>query len=243
MSLNVAELTDAQLEVFLNAAKKEQLKRTNRIDWKQVHQFVYNSTKDFDNSHDYTHALAVARNARSIACSSEFQLSNIDLNILELCAVLHDVCDHKYPNSISKSTLYDFIYAIVHDGYDNYQEIAEFILRIIERVSFSKQKNNESKEAPSNHDEQVVLNIIRDSDRLEALGEVGVKRCEEFIRSRNGKLPEDFIVHSQEKLLRLLPDGYITTQKGKELAKPRHEYLVKYVNKLKETHLCHKHSF
>jgi HD superfamily phosphodiesterase len=131
--------------------------------------------------------------------------------------------------------LYDFIYLTVHHGYDNYQEIADFIIRIIERVSFSKQKNNESKEAPSNHDEQVVLNIIRDSDRLEALGEVGVKRCEEFIRSRNGKLPEDFITHCHEKLLRLLPDGYITTQKGKELAKPKHEYLVKYVEKLKQT--------
>ncbi len=40
---------------------------------------------------------------------------------------------------------------------------------------------------------------------------------------------DDVIVHCHEKLLRILPEGFIKTQYGKVLAQPLHDQIVEYV--------------
>ena len=42
------------------------------------------------------------------------------------------------------------------------------------------------------------MEVVRDGDTLEAIGEIDIKRCEEFIKSRGKKIPEDVIIHCFE---------------------------------------------
>jgi len=196
---------------------------------KKVLDFVIENTKIFDESHDYHHALKVAYNSTRIL-NNKFVL---------YLALLHDVCDHKYDcfrgeasktsveiispiaklnfntESIKRETLSKYIhlelpeYAII-DGY-------------IDEVSYSKQKNFDRVDP--------ILASVRDGDRIEALGETGIFRCETFTRMRGGFVPKDVVIHCFEKLLRLVPEGYIATRMGKNLAIPLHNIIVDYVNK------------
>ena len=61
--------------------------------------FVKESTKHFDSSHNHEHAWNVYRSALTImeSLNPEF-----DFDLLMLSALLHDVCDHKYSNSIPR---------------------------------------------------------------------------------------------------------------------------------------------
>ena len=116
--------------------------------------FVKDSTSHFDESHNWQHALRVAENAIKI-------LNRRDVFYL---ALLHDVCDHKYPESIPRIELSDFI----HNNLKNYSYIDE----MIDKVSFSyHKKNKEEKVSP-------ILEAVRDADKLEALGKEGIKRLE-----------------------------------------------------------------
>ena len=174
----------------------------------KVLEFVKSNTKIFDESHDWTHAVAVAYNSTKI-------LNNKHVLYLSL---VHDVCDHKYPNSIKREVLSDFI----NKNIPEYNTID----CMIENISFSKQAKNKdfSEQDP-------VLSAVRDGDRLEAIGLIGISRCETFVKSIGGKVPQDVIIHCFDKLLRILPEGYISTEIGKTLAKKHHNEIVNYVNK------------
>jgi uncharacterized protein len=166
--------------------------------------FVQQNTQLFDESHNYKHALKVAYNATKIRNNK---------HVLYL-ALLHDVCDHKYPNAISRTTLSQYIQTYLSE----YKEIDV----MIDEISFSKQKTK----APVN----AILEAVRDGDRLEALGHIGIQRCEVFTRSIGGQIPQDVIIHCFDKLLRIVPEGYISSEKGRQLAVKRHNIIVGYVN-------------
>jgi uncharacterized protein len=170
-----------------------------------VLEFVIDATKIFDDSHNWQHAVNVAKNALLIR----------DSKATLYLALLHDVCDHKYSNAIARSVLSDFIKTTLPD----YQEIDD----LIDKVSFSYNKLH--LDEPSNAD----LDAVRDADRLEALGTFGIRRCETLVQIRGGKLPDDVIIHSYDKLLRLLPEKFIVTPLGRELARPLHNIIVDYV--------------
>lgn len=167
--------------------------------------FVKEKTKIFDDSHNWQHAIKVAYNSTKIL-NNKFVL---------YLALLHDVCDHKYPKAIKRSELSNFINAELL----NYKIIDEFI----DDVSFSKQKNFDKVDP--------ILEAVRDGDRIEALGEIGLKRCEQIVNLRNGKIPDDVIKHCHEKLLRLLPESYISSEIGKNIALKHHNIIEEYVKK------------
>lgn len=181
--------------------------------------FVKESTKDFDESHGFDHAMNVYNNTMHIV--QKLDIAERDWDILIFASKLHDVCDHKYKNSIPKQTLHDFI--VKELGPTRGQHV----IRIIENVSYSKQVagHREHLEEPL----QTYLDIVSDADRIEALGKTGIFRCETLVTCRKGKVPEDVIKHCHEKLLKLYPEHFIKTQPGREMAKPLHEEIVAYV--------------
>ena len=128
-----------------------------------VLEFVVDATKIFDDSHNWIHAVNVAKNATLIR----------DTKSTLFLALLHDVCDHKYHNAIPRSDLSDFIKDVLPD----YQEIDI----LIGKVSFSYNKLHLDED--SNPD----LDAVRDADRLEALGTTGIRRCEAIVQMRGGK--------------------------------------------------------
>jgi uncharacterized protein len=180
--------------------------------------FVTESTKIFDDSHNMIHAQAVTKTTHEIMQSFN---APYDEHFVTMIAMLHDVCDHKYPESIKRSDLSDFIKLHMPDEQAKYADL------IIDNVSYSKESKGLREILPEPYN--TYLTALTDADRLEAIGKIGIKRCETFTREHGGKVPEDVIKHCHEKLLRLLPDGFIKTPYARKLAEPLHQEIVDYV--------------
>ncbi len=145
--------------------------------------FVRESTKHFDSSHNDEHAWLVYSSAIKImeSISKEY-----DYELLSTAALLHDVCDHKYPESIKREELDKFIEKLVG------QEKAQDVIFLIDNVSFSKEDKvrkglSKGIEVPDRL--KVYLDVVRDADRLEAIGKVGIDRCIAYSQKIQRKIP------------------------------------------------------
>lgn len=182
--------------------------------------FVVENTKHFDESHNHVHALKVTHNAHVIMKSIK---DNYDKRLLTCVAMLHDVCDHKYPESIPREKLLDFIKLYLSPT------IEPIAMKIIDNVSFSKEDRGIQETLPEPYDMYLVA--LTDADRLEAIGQVGIDRCIEFTISRGGTVPQDVVKHCHDKLLRLLPEFFIKTDLGRQMAISLHDEIYNYVDK------------
>ena len=217
--------------------------------------FVKFSTLNFDASHNWVHALEVTKNALLIANDSEF--SQINTHKLLIASMLHDVCDDKYKDkSISNLQLQQFIESIVptvtklqdfpnSSGSSN-DYVAE-VLNIIGSVSFSKQVKKQTHELTLNPSDLLILKILRDADRIEAIGMKGIQRCYVYTKENLSKdsqnesdskrlktatqseLDRLVIQHCHEKLLKLYEERYISTDAGRAIALPLHKEVVDFV--------------
>ena len=97
---NLEELTTKEKEVISRAKEvqngmSEVLLQIFTLNLKIiVLDFVKESTKYFDTSHNHEHALAVYELAMDII---SHEIPNFDEKLITLASLLHDVCDHKYP--------------------------------------------------------------------------------------------------------------------------------------------------
>lgn len=191
---------------------------------------IYNQ---FDASHDFQHIERVRKNAQII--SQEEGAVRTDL--IELAVLLHDVSDVKYSGSEGKAkenAILDELGLPLSDR----QEIVE----IIESVSFSGGHEKEAK--------TIEAKIVRDADRLDAIGAVGIARTFAYGGAKGRKLYDwseaarmnmseseyrsqetSSVTHFYEKLL-LLKD-LMVTETGKKLAKQRHEFMLAFIDQLK----------
>lgn len=191
----------------------------------QVLDFVKESTKHFDSSHNHEHASKVYASALAIMASLD---PDFDFDLLMTAALLHDVCDHKYPQSIPRSQLDAFIIERVGPAK------AQDVIFIIDNVSFSKEdkvRKGQATPVPVPEHLRLYLDAVRDADRLEAIGEVGIERCIEYSQSIGRKIPEEVVEHCHEKLLRLYEEHFIVTELGRKMAEPLHQVIVDYVAK------------
>ncbi|MCF6167691.1 HD domain-containing protein [Lutibacter sp.] len=190
--------------------------------------FVKATLKNAEGGHDWFHILRVWNNSKLIA-----QHENVDLFIVELGALLHDIADSKFHNgdeTIGPKIASDFLKS---------QQISAKIImhieHIISNISFKGGNFKQKFTSPE-------LDVIQDADRLDAIGAIGVARCfnyggfknrvlydpeippklnqtkEEY---KNSKAPT--INHFYEKLL-LLKEK-MNTQTGKKIAEERHTYM------------------
>lgn len=181
--------------------------------------FVTLHTREFDESHDIHHAIAVYNNAMDIA-SHDYYSTAVDTEILMYACLLHDVCDHKYAHSVTKEERNKFIEQQLKDI-----EKAQCVINVIENISYSQEAKGKRQTLP--HPQCIYQDIVSDADKLEALGEVGLRRCIAFTLARGGQVPQEVVEHSHEKLLSL-KDNFIRTKRGKELAEPLHKVIVEY---------------
>jgi hypothetical protein len=144
-----------------------------------------------------------------------------------VAAFVHDTIDHKYPGvEHKKIQLKDNM--LEH----HCREDVDKTLSWISCMSFSKQDADKCLPIPSSS--QLMVDILRDGDRIEALGPVGLQRCRDFIVGQNPDISPDkaeelMYIHCQEKLARLLPEGFITTVTGQELAAPGHQSIIDFM--------------
>jgi HD superfamily phosphodiesterase len=201
--------------------------------------FIRDVLADRDWSHGFDHALAVAKNVIHIwhGCSIYlYRWPNAcegkPLTIAIIAGLLHDVCDHKYTSYFTddlqiRVDLFLLETVGAHD--------AVIVKKIIDNVSFSKELRGET-DVMEPH-VQFLRDIVSDSDKLEAIGEIGVDRCLAYQAemAESGSNTTDIVIktetHIRTTLLRLYPE-FFRTMTGENLAKHRHEYILKWVNHL-----------
>lgn len=172
-------------------------------------EYVKEIFKDVHGSHDFSHTMRVYKIALEIAK----EYSEVDIELVSLSALLHDVDDYKYFATKDNENAKKFLKSqnIPED------KIAE-ICRIINEISFSKNQGRK----PSS----LEAMIVQDADRLDAIGAIGVARTFSF-GGEKGRTIEQSINHFHEKLL-LLKD-MMNTDVAKRIAEERHQYLLEFL--------------
>ena len=72
---------------------------------------------------------------------------------------------------------------------------------------------------------------MQDADRIDAMGAVGIARTFAYGGAK-GRPLSDSLAHFDEKLLRLY--DLLSTEEGKRLAKPRHDFLQAFYRQFYE---------
>jgi len=201
-------------------------------------EYVGITCKDREPSHGLDHMKAVTHNAlKMIDMSDKYSIGfeNINEDIIIdviICTMLHDVADHKYDKD---GTLFYQLVIFLNKHINDINK-AQNILTVIKRVSFSQENKWKLEGKSVNHDSALsdywlkILRIVQDSDRLEAIGEIGLQRCEQYALElyptlTREKLNKIVVAHSIEKLLKLYDDHFISTEAGRELARPLHMFM------------------
>ncbi len=194
--------------------------------------FVKKELEGAEGGHDWFHIERVYKNSLLIASEE-----NVDLLIVSLGALLHDIADSKFHGGD------ETVGPIVARNFLETQKISEeiivHVIKIIENISFKG--GNRSQKFNSKE-----LAVVQDADRLDALGAIGIARAFNYGGFKNRALfdPEikpkltmtsseykaskaPTINHFYEKLL-LLKD-IMNTETGKRIAEERHLFMENFL--------------
>ncbi len=186
--------------------------------------------EQFDASHDFQHIERVYQNALAILQAEP----DADAEVVKIAVLLHDVSDKKYTDSKEQENK---LIAELSLSEEKKQHIRDCIAQ----VSFN---GGNELEATS-----LEAKIVRDADRLDAIGAIGIARTFAYGGAKGRKLydkeesartdmtEEEYrnkntssVTHFYEKLL-LLKDLMIT-DKGKQMAEERHQFMVQFLEQL-----------
>lgn len=188
-----------------------------------------------ESGHDWFHIQRVYNNALKIA-----ETEKVNSFVVALGALLHDIADSKFYHG--DETIGPKMARELLEKLEVEDTIIEQIEGIIRNISF---KNTLSTSDQASFDSP-ELRVIRDADRLDAIGAIGIARAFNYGGFKNRKLydPEippslkqskesyknaaaPTINHFYEKLL-LLKDQMHTTA-GKKMAEQRHHFMEKFL--------------
>lgn len=197
--------------------------------------YMKNLLEGESSGHDWIHALNVLENAREIAAHGK----EVNLIVIELTALLHDISDWKGDNSDENSGSKEARVWLESIGSD--EKIISDVCNIIDGVTYY---GSSSKDKVLSIEGQ----IVRDADRLEAMGERAVERTRKFGEKygipeisdympildlteeqyKNFRRKENsFVNHFFEKLLLLR--NRLTTNWGRKIGDDRHGYMKKFI--------------
>jgi uncharacterized protein len=199
----------------------------------QTIQFVKVGLENAEGGHDWWHIYRVWKLAAKIA-----KEESADKLIVQQAALLHDIADSKFNDgdeNIGPNIAYKYL---IKSGID--VGTTNQIVSIIRHMSF---KNTFDK----NTYNSLELDVVRDADRLDAIGAIGIARTFNFgghigseiynpnIKVKLHQTKEEYksskeptINHFYKKLL-LLKD-MMTTKTGKKLAENRHHFMETFLN-------------
>ena len=195
--------------------------------------FVKTTLKGAEGGHDWFHILRVWNNAKLIS-----KTEHVDVFIVELGALLHDIADSKFYNgdeSIGPKVARKFL-----ENLQVEEAVILHIEQIILNISYKGGNFEQNFTSPE-------LQVLQDADRLDAIGAIGIARCFNYggFKNRplyNPEIPpklnqtkEEYknstaptINHFYEKLL-LLKDR-MNTKTASEMAVLRHAFMEDYLD-------------
>jgi len=194
--------------------------------------YVKNELSNAEAGHDWFHIQRVWTNAKLIGANEP-----VDMTIVELGALLHDIADAKFHDGdeeIGPAKSSQFLRSLSVD-----ESVVQHVAQIIRHISFKGGRQAKTFESPE-------LFVVRDADKLDAMGAIGIARAfhyggfknrllfdpsqapvmhmdTESYRKNNGPT----INHFYEKLL-LLKD-LMHTETGKKLAEDRHRFMESFL--------------
>ena len=222
-----------------------------------------------DASHDWQHIARVRALALSLALEEGLSADSAAREVVEVAALLHDVADWKYSGSetagveAAKAFLQKHNYAL---------ERLQLVLYLIEHIGFkSELARIEAASAASGVagdaaaavapavpslpgvDTALLLGLVQDADRLDAIGAIGIARCFTFgghkkrplydpaipfradltaesYKSASSQSPS--INHFYEKLLKL--KELMKTNAGRTRALKRHAVMEQFLQQFHE---------
>lgn len=199
---------------------------------------VLEATKDYvkakllgeGSGHDWWHIVRVYNNAVDIAKVED----NVDIFVVKLGALLHDIADHKfgYTDDDRRRIIEEFL-----TQQDVEDKIIEEVVYIANNISFKGGTNQHVMKT-------IEGRIVQDADRLDAMGAIGIGRTfaygghvdremynpdanNEALQKKDGYTNSDTITHFYEKLL-LLKDR-MNTETGRRKAEIRHKTMEDYL--------------
>lgn len=154
----------------------------------------------------------------------------VDLLVVELAGLLHDLDDAKYRKDRATSSVAAFLASTI--GLDTSR--ADLVQRICENVSYSKERRRlDAGEETEWHRTCFELHCVQDADKLDAMGAIGTLRCAAYSAVIGRPLTlfdedsvggQTAIAHFHDKLLRLR--GMMRTSEGQRLAESRHRFML-----------------
>lgn len=194
--------------------------------------YVKDSLQNAEGGHDWWHIYRVWQTAKHIA-----EQENVDLLIVELGALLHDIADSKFHNGdeeVGPRMAVEFLSSLAVDV-----DTIEHVENIIKHISFKGGNQQQAFKSPE-------LAVVQDADRLDAIGAIGIARAFNYgghknrtmhnpdIRVNLNMTREEYkkstaptINHFYEKLL-LLRDR-MNTKTGRQMADDRHRFMEQYL--------------
>lgn len=170
-----------------------------------------------DNSgHGTDHIMRVFHTANALAESSE---DPVDMLVLQLAALLHDVDDHKInPNGHAAE---DFLKSTLGDEHN---ETIRKVIETIRPISFSTSGAHPTFDT-------IEQRLLSDADKLDAMGAIGICRTVAYGAAHNrplyGAPGNDTLSHFYDKLL-LLREAMQSTA-GRQEAERRHETMLRFL--------------
>lgn len=195
----------------------------------KVTAFVEKYMSKYDGSHDFNHIRRVVglahllyteiNKARAHSPLFDEEESDLDLHVITLAALLHDVGDKKYlqpgqdANTLVLATLLSF---------GAPEDLAIKVQRICLGVSYS----TECKDPVATRgliEKYPELAVVQDADRLDAIGAIGIGRTFTFGGAKGAREMGETIQHFEDKLVKL--ESMMKTVPGMRMARERTERL------------------
>jgi uncharacterized protein len=186
---------------------------------KETTDFVKEFMKDYDESHNFAHVIRVKDQATLIAISENLSID--DIFEVQLGALTHDINDHKYNQDIfaQEEILKEFFKDKLTD------EILKNVIKIACNVSLSKETSLKSNNIDINCKK---LDCVRDADRLDSLGSIGITRYFIYGIKKNNSNVEEIIINLETRTNILMK--HIKTNLGNKIAEKKHKIINDFID-------------
>lgn len=184
--------------------------------------FIKEYMKGYDDSHSYEHVMRVKRLATEIAISEN--LCEQDIFEIQLAALTHDINDHKYrvDNETQEETLAKFFKDILD------VETMNNVIKMACNVSLSKELADaaDTRVATGLYN-SIKLDCVRDADRIESLGSIGISRYFTYgILKNNNDI--DSVIKNIESRTAILIER-IKTNMGKMISIKKYKIIMVFI--------------
>jgi uncharacterized protein len=169
-----------------------------------LRQHIYDRFYNDTSGHNYDHMIRVSNLSTYIA-----KEEGLDSFLPEVIALTHDYYDEKLVQDPAESKQ-ELMALLKQIGFDN--DTIDVIIHAIDVISFRY-----NKEATT-----LLQQVVKDSDRLDAIGAIGIIRTIQYGTTHNRPLDET-MQHFDDKLFRL--KDLLHTKTAQTVAEERHQLM------------------